>query len=72
MIKKCLEFFSQKSVDDFRKLFLDFDKLILKHNNFLYNHDDIDWMQSAKRNNGKLFNVKIAADTAWNLYESKN
>lgn len=62
--KKCLEFFSQKSVDGFRELFLDFDKLILKHNNFLYNHDDIDWMQSAKRNNGKLFNVKIADKNA--------
>lgn len=58
--KKSLEFFSQKSVESFREFFLNFDKLILKHNNFLYNHDDIDWLKSAKSSNGKLFNVKIA------------
>ncbi|OHE10095.1 MAG: hypothetical protein A2513_08340 [Sulfurimonas sp. RIFOXYD12_FULL_33_39] len=58
--KKCLEFFSQKSLDSFRDVFLNFDKLILKHNNFLYNHDDIDWLESAKCSNGKLFNVKMA------------
>lgn len=58
--KKTLEFFSQKSVDSFRGFFLNFGKLILKHNNFLYNHDDIDWLKSAKSSSGKLFNVKIA------------
>lgn len=58
--KRCLEFFSQKSLDSFRKFFLDFGKIILKHNNFLYNHDGINWLESAKNSNGKLFNVKIA------------
>ena len=58
--KKCLEFFSQESLDGFKEFFVTFDKQILKHNNFLYNHDDIDWLESAKDSSAKLFNVKIA------------
>lgn len=58
--KKCLEFFSQESIESFREFFPSFDKLFLKHNNFLYNHDDIDWLASAKGSNGKLFNVKLS------------
>jgi len=58
--KKCLEFFSQESLDSFKEFFVTFDKQILKHNNFLYNHDDIDWLESAKDSSAKLFNVKIA------------
>ncbi|MDD3854995.1 response regulator [Sulfurimonas sp.] len=58
--KKCLDFFSQDSLEDFREFFLGFDKFFLKHNNFLYNHDDIDWLKSVKEDNGRLFNVKIA------------
>lgn len=58
--KKCLDFFSQESLESFREFFLNFNKVILQHNNFLYNHDDIDWLKSAKESNGRLFNVKIA------------
>lgn len=58
--KKTLEFFSQESLGEFKKFFINFDKQILKHNNFLYNHGDVDWLSSVKENSGKLFNVKIA------------
>ncbi|PNV84424.1 MAG: hypothetical protein C0627_01075 [Sulfurimonas sp.] len=57
---KCLTFFSQESLESFREFFLNFDKLFLEHNNFLYNHDDIDWLKVAKENSPKLFNVKMA------------
>lgn len=57
---KCLEFFSQASLESFKEFFVSFDKQILKHNNFLYNHDDVEWLKSAKESSGKLFNVKIA------------
>lgn len=57
--KKCLEFFLQDSIESFREFFLGFDALLLKHNNFLYNHDEIEWLKVAKNSNGKLFNVKI-------------
>jgi CheY-like chemotaxis protein len=58
--KKSLEFFSQENIEDFKEFFKDFDKQILKHNNFLYNHDEIDWLSTIKESTGKLFNVKIA------------
>lgn len=58
--KKCLEFFSQDSLESFREFFTNFDNVILKHNNFLYNHDGIEWLKSVKESSGKLFNVKIA------------
>jgi len=58
--KKCLDFFSQESIESFREFFINFNKLLLKHNNFLYNHDGIDWLKSVKESNGKLFNVKMA------------
>nr|WP_321266292.1 response regulator [uncultured Sulfurimonas sp.] len=58
--KKSLEFFSQENIEDFKEFFKEFDKQILKHNNFLYNHDDIEWLSTIKENTGKLFNVKMA------------
>lgn len=58
--KKCLDFFQKESLEEFREMFADFGKLFLKHNNFLYNHDGIEWLRSAKENNSKLFNVKMA------------
>jgi len=58
--KKCLEFFSQESTESFKEFFVNFDEMLLKHNSFLYNHDNVDWLKSVKENSGKLFNVKIA------------
>ena len=58
--RKCLDFFSQESLENFRDFFVDFNNLFLKHNNFLYNQDDTNPLEIAKEANGKLFNVKIA------------
>ncbi|MDQ1264616.1 MAG: hypothetical protein QG559_1617 [Campylobacterota bacterium] len=58
--KKCLDFFSQESLDSFKEFFSIFGNLFLKHNNFLYNHDGINWLKSVKESSGKLFNVKMA------------
>lgn len=58
--KKCLDFFQKESLEDFKEVFADFSKLFLKHNNFLYNQDDINSIERAKGSDGKLFNVKMA------------
>ena len=58
--QKTLDFFAQENTSSFKKLFQSFDKLILKHNNFLYNQEGIEWLSTAQKNMGKLFNVKIA------------
>ncbi|MDD2652168.1 MAG: response regulator transcription factor [Sulfurimonas sp.] len=58
--KKCLEFFQKGSLEEFREIFADFGKLFLKHNNFLYNYEGMEWLKSAKESNSKLFNVKMA------------
>lgn len=58
--KKCLDFFQKESLEDFKEVFADFGKLFLKHNNFLYNHDNIEWLKSVKESSSKLFNVKMA------------
>jgi len=57
--KKALEFFSQKNIEDFKAFFKDFGKLLLTHNNFLYNQEGIEWLDTIKLHVGKLFNVKI-------------
>lgn len=59
--QKTLDFFAQESLEDFKDFFKNLGNLLLKHNNFLYNHDDIDWLNSVKNESPKLFNVKIAA-----------
>lgn len=58
--KKCLDFFQKESLEDFKEVFADFGKLFLKHNNFLYNHENIEWLKSVKESGSKLFNVKMA------------
>jgi len=58
--KKTLDFFGQKNIDEFKKFFTSFGTLLLKHNNFLYNQEKIEWLSLIQENMGKLFNVKIA------------
>lgn len=58
--RKCLDFFSQESLESFRDFFVNFNNLFLKHNNFLYNQDNTNPLEIAKEANGKLFNVKMA------------
>ena len=58
--QKTLDFFAQENTTSFKELFQSFGKLILKHNNFLYNQEGIEWLSTAQKNMGKLFNVKIA------------
>lgn len=55
-----LDFFGVPSVEVFQKKFLTFGELLLEHNGFLYNHDTTEWFESVSKNQGKLFNVKIA------------
>ncbi len=58
--KKTLDFFELKNINEFKKFFTSFGSLLLKHNNFLYNQDEIEWLSVLQANMGKLFNVKIA------------
>ena len=58
--QKTLDFFAKENTASFKELFQSFGELILKHNNFLYNQEGIEWLSMAQKNMGKLFNVKIA------------
>jgi len=57
--QKTLDFFAQENINTFKKLFQSFGELILKHNNFLYNQNGVEWLNMAQTNMGKLFNVKL-------------
>ncbi len=57
--KKCLEFFSQENSKAFAQFFRDFSKVLLPHENFLYEKDNQSWLEAVKEQNRKLFNVKI-------------
>ncbi|NOX15413.1 MAG: response regulator [Epsilonproteobacteria bacterium] len=57
--KKCLDFFMQKNIDDFRKFFENFSKVFIPHKDFLSCEDSEDWLEIIKRNSGKLHNTLI-------------
>ncbi len=57
--KKCLEFFAQENSKTFKELFKTFSKLLLPHENFLYEKDTQSWLEIIKEQDGKLFNVKL-------------
>jgi CheY-like chemotaxis protein len=56
----CLDFFGTSSIETFRKQFMTFGEVLLSHNSFIYDHDDIKWFEHVSAHPGKLFNVKIA------------
>ncbi|MFK5881454.1 MAG: response regulator [Sulfurospirillum sp.] len=56
---KCLDFFAQENSKSFKKFFKKFSKLLLPHENFLYDKDGINWLDVVKEHLGKLFSVKI-------------
>lgn len=58
--ERCLAFFGIPSMEAFRKQFSGFGEELLEHNNFLYNHDNVEWFSHLINHPGKLFNVKIA------------
>ena len=57
--KKCLNFFSIESNQDFREFFRGFSKVLLPQDGFLYKKDETDWLDTIKENENKLFSVKI-------------
>ncbi len=56
----CLDFFGVTTVEELKNKFKTFDQLLLAHNGFLYNHNEIDWFDEISSHTGKLFNTKIA------------
>jgi len=54
-----LDFFNCDSVDECKYNIEDIDKVFLKHNGFLYKHDNINPIETMKLNTQKLFNVKL-------------
>jgi len=54
-----LNFFDLENIDEFEDKYGDFGSLLLEHNGFLYNHDNIDWFREASQGADKLFHVKI-------------
>jgi len=58
--QRCLDFFDVPTVKRFNEKFERFGDLLLEHSGFLYNHDDVTWLDTLKKNPGKLYNAKIA------------
>ncbi len=57
--KKCLDFFSMDSKQEFKDFFKDFSKVLLPEEGFLYKKDKTDWLDTVKENENRLFSVKI-------------
>lgn len=55
-----LEFFNYESLDECKKSMPDISEKFLEHDGFLYNHDDINSMQSIKSNPTKLYHIKLS------------
>ncbi len=54
-----LNFFGFNDLNEFREKFKNFGSLLLAHDTFLYEHDDIHYLQELKNNQGRLYNVKM-------------
>ncbi len=54
-----LDFFDLEIIENFESQYVNFGQLLLPHNGFLYNHDEIDWFTEAIKDEGKIFHVKI-------------
>ncbi len=57
--KKCLDFFIQKNIDDFKEFFQNFSKSFLPHKDFLSCEDGENWLEIIQKNDGKLYNTLI-------------
>lgn len=57
--KKCMDFFEVESIEEFRGIFKHLDDLFLPQENFLCKKDGVNWLETIKANNGKLYNVKM-------------
>ena len=55
----CFDFFGVAALEEFKKFFMTFGDLLLEHKTFLYNHEGIEWFETLRKNNGKLFNIKV-------------
>ena len=54
-----LDFFEVENIADFKNQFLDLGDEFMKHDGFLYNHNNIYWLDVLKLNAKKLFHVKM-------------
>lgn len=54
-----LDFFGLNDLNEVREQFKNFGSLLLPHDTFLYEHDNIYYLKELKNNLGKLYNVKI-------------
>jgi len=54
-----LDFFDVECVEEFNNKHKNLGALFLKHEGFLYNHDDVDWINEVQAHDGKLFHVKM-------------
>jgi len=54
--KKCLDFFGQEGLEEFKEFFKEFFENLLPYKDFL---SDKNWLTTVKQNSNKLFNTKI-------------
>ena len=54
-----LDFFNINNIDEFDDKYVDFGSLLLEHNGFLYNQDEVSWFKETSGMPDKLFHVKI-------------
>ena len=54
-----LNFFNVENIEEFNLKYKNFGDLLLPHNGFLYNHDDVEWLGETTNQLDKLFHIKI-------------
>ena len=54
-----LDFFATENIEEFNTKHKNIGDLFLKHDRFLYNHDNLNWLDNIDSHNDKLFHVRM-------------
>lgn len=54
-----LDFFDIENIEEFNNKYKNIGSLFLKHDGFLYDHDDLNWLDEADSHDGKLYHVRM-------------
>ena len=57
--QRFLDFFNVESVDEFTQKYKDLGSLFLEHDNFLYNKNELNWLDEVSSNEDRLYHVNI-------------
>ena len=57
--QRFLDFFNVESVDEFTQIYGDLGSLFLEHDNFLYNKNELNWLDEISSNEDRIYHVSI-------------